>query len=119
MNTILVADDDALFRAIMKRHLTQMGLAVVEASSGKNVLELIRQHQPVACLIDLIMDEQEGLETITEIADLTPRPRVIAVSSNGAYLPWAEDLGADAILHKPIAPDTLKATLAHLGIGTA
>ncbi len=119
MSTIIVADDDALFRAIMKRHLDQMGFLVIEEDSGKNVLALIRQHRPVACLIDLVMDEKEGIETILEIGKLPEKPLVIAVSSNAMYLDLAEAVGADATLCKPVAPATLQDTLSRLGIGAA
>lgn len=118
MKAILVADDDPLFRAIMKRHLDQMGFEVIENASGKGVIAQIRRHHPVACLIDLVMDEKEGIETIGEIAELTSRPKVVAVSSNATYLDLATDLGADASLLKPIAPDRLRSTLDQLGIAS-
>lgn len=116
MKTIIVADDDAMFRMIMQRHLGTMGFAIIENESGKQVAEQIRQYQPVACLIDIIMEEKEGIETITEIAELPHRPKVIAVSSNAFYLDLASECGADAALQKPIALETLKATLGRLGI---
>lgn len=116
MKTIIVADDDAMFRMIMQRHLGALGFRVIEETSGKDVVAQIGQYQPVACLIDLIMEEKEGIETITEVAQLPRRPKVIAVSSNAFYLGMAVDLGADATLQKPIALETLKATLDRLAI---
>ena len=116
MSSILVADDDAMFRSIMKRHLHQMDFDVIENESGKGVTAQIQRLHPVACLIDIIMEEQEGIETIREIAKLENRPKVVAVSSNALYLELAANLGADAILLKPISPDRLRATLSRLGI---
>jgi CheY-like chemotaxis protein len=116
MQTVIVADDDAMFRKIMTRHLGAMGFAVIEDESGKQVAAQIGQYRPVACLIDILMDEKEGIETITEIAQLPLRPKVIAVSSNAFYLEIASELGADATLQKPIALETLKATLERLEI---
>lgn len=118
MRSIILADDDGLFRAIMSRHLTRMGFAVIEEESGKHVLAHIRQHRPVACLIDLVMEGKEGIETIMEIQNLPDKPKVIAVSANPRYLESAEILGADAVLIKPVAPETLQTTLNQLGIAT-
>lgn len=116
MSLILIADDDAMFRAIMTRLLNQMGFDVIEKASGKGVKTAIEQQRPVACLIDLIMDEQEGIETILEIQQLADPPKVIAVSSNAQYLECTPSLGADAILLKPVLPDRLKAALSDLGV---
>jgi CheY-like chemotaxis protein len=116
MSFILVADDDLIFRTIMKHHLNQMGFEVIENESGIGVVAQIGQHHPVACLIDLVMDGKEGIETIGEILELAHRPKVVAVSSNVTYLEFATVLGADASLLKPFLPDKLKSTLNQLGI---
>ena len=119
MPSIILADDDELFRAIISRHLTRMGFDVIEETSGKNVLAQIQRHHPVACLIDLVMDDKEGMETITEIQALTNKPKIIAVSSNPLYLEFAQTLGADAIVTKPVAEESLQATLKQLGVVTS
>jgi CheY-like chemotaxis protein len=116
VSTIIVADDDPLFRAIMKRHLTRMGYTVVEDESGVEVLSQIAQYRPLACLIDIVMDEKEGLETIGAIRRLPDKPKVIAVSSNAFYLDMALPLGADATLEKPVSPEALEGTLKALGV---
>jgi CheY-like chemotaxis protein len=118
MSTILLVDDDALFRAITRRQLQDLGFEVVENDSGKGAMAQIRERQPVACLIDLVMDEQEGIETICEIAEHANRPKVVAVSSNPKYLDLAASLGADVTLCKPISPEVLRTTLSQLGIAS-
>lgn len=116
MKRILVADDDAMFRTIVKRHLNRMGFEVIENESGKGVVDQIRQHRPVACLIDLVMDGKEGIETIEEIAGIAHRPKVVAVSSNAKYLDFATGLGADTSLLKPVSPESLRSALDRVGI---
>lgn len=116
MNTILVVDDDAMFRTIMKRHLQNMGFEVLENDSGMHVTDQITQYKPVLCLIDIVMDEKEGLETIREIQDLPYRPKIIAVSSNNIYLEFATAMGADDSLLKPVSPNTLRAALDRIGV---
>lgn len=116
MRSVIVVDDDAMFRTIMRRHLSQMGFQVIESASGKGVVEQIKVHAPVACLIDLVMDEKEGIETILEIGRLRCPTKVVAVSSNGKFLGFAAGLGADATLLKPVSPDVLRTTLTGLGV---
>jgi CheY-like chemotaxis protein len=116
MNAILVVDDDQMFRTVMKHHLQGMGFSVLENDSGVGVIEQIARHQPAACLIDILMDKKEGLETIEEISGLPDRPKVIAVSSDALYLNIAKEFGIDAALQKPIALETLRKTFEGLGI---
>lgn len=116
MNMILVVDDDTMFRSIMRRHLQNMGFEVIENDSGLNVAKQILHYRPEVCLIDIVMDEKEGLETIREIQSLPYRPKIIAVSSNGMYLDFATELGADDALLKPISSDSLRAALIRIGI---
>jgi DNA-binding response OmpR family regulator len=114
MKKVLVVDDDRMFRTTMKRHLNQLGFEVIENDSGLGVIKQIQQDHPVVCLIDIIMDQQEGLQTILEIVSLANRPKIIAVSSSLQYLDWAIEMGADTTLVKPISPDKLANTLNNL-----
>ena len=116
MKTIIVADDDSMFRAIITRQLSQPGFSVVEKVSGKAVVREIEEIHPVACLIDMVMDEKEGIETIMEIAKLPERPKIVAVSSNQLYLEMAVDLGADPSLKKTVSQQHLQAILSELQI---
>lgn len=116
MKTIIVADDDSMFRAIIIRQLSQLGFSVVEKVSGKGVAREIEEIHPVACLIDIIMDEKEGIETIMEIAKLPERPKIVAISSNSLYLEMEVDLGANASLKKPVFKQRLQAMLSELQI---
>lgn len=116
MSSILIADDDEIYQTLIKAHLDRMGFDVLVESSGKNVISQIRLNQPVACLIDIVMDDKEGIETIMEIADLPNKPKIIAISSHRNYLDMARMLGADDCLMKPITPDDLGTALSGLGV---
>lgn len=119
MDTILVIDDDELFRSITRHHLEAMGYQVVEHDSGIGITKLIAHYWPVACLIDIVMDGKEGIETIMEISALPDRPKIIAVSGNPEYLALVGDLGADLTLVKPVSPDNLRQALVKLGLAPA
>lgn len=114
--TIVLADDDAMFRAVMRRALNALGFGVVEHVSGRGVVEQVTEIAPAACIVDICMDDKEGIETITDIVALAGRPKIVAVSSNALYLELVAGLGADACLVKPVAPARLEQTLRDLGV---
>ena len=73
-------------------------------------------------ITDLIMPEQEGLETITSLKKEYPGIKIIAISGGGrigpeAYLPAAQELGADRVFSKPFdvreLAETVKELLSH------
>ncbi|WP_227816049.1 response regulator [Nitrogeniibacter aestuarii] len=116
MKTILVVDDDETFVAVLSNQLRALGFGVIENTSGTDVLRQIDVHGPVACFIDVVMEAKDGLETMTEIVMRDTRPKLIAVSSNTMYLEWAEGLGVDAVLGKPVFPQQLRELLTRLDI---
>lgn len=116
MNKIIVADDDLQTRTLMKHYLEKMGFEVLLESSGNNVARLVVRHRPVACIIDILMEGKEGVQTICELVDLPHRPKVIAFSQNPVFLQMVDGLGADVRLLKPVTFDTLQQTFQKLGI---
>lgn len=102
---ILVVDDDAQLRDLMRRMLELGGFEAVEAGDGDEALKRLRQ-QPVSLVItDILMPNREGLETIIELRRLQPEVPIIAMSGGGAdnYLLTASKLGAVRTLAKPFS----------------
>jgi hypothetical protein len=115
--TILVVDDDESVRHLLKHYLTSGGYAVVEAANGRQAVEQLKQ-EPVVDLIvtDLVMPEQEGLETIQILHKDHPAVKVIAISGafGGGFLQAAAKFGAHAALGKPISREDLLRTVGNL-----
>jgi CheY-like chemotaxis protein len=112
MPRILIADDDQQIRRLIRRILEPHGHEVTEAADGREAMRLSGEPRPDVLIIDLIMPEMEGLETIREIRADCPHARIIAISGGGmapseAYLHLAERLGADVCLPKPFGPAQL------------
>lgn len=109
---ILVIDDDEHMRGVMVRMLSSAGHEILEAENGKVGTRLYRE-QPVDLIItDLIMPEQEGIETIRELRKENPAVKIIAVSGGGAispeqYLTIAKHLGVVQTLSKPFRKQEL------------
>lgn len=103
---ILVIDDDEQMRILLRQVMEWAGHHVVEAENGRQGMQLQREHQADLVITDLIMPEQEGLETITTLKKEFPGTKIIAISGGGrigpeAYLPAAQELGADRVFSKP------------------
>ena len=113
---VLIVDDDVQVRSFLAALLEVEGYAVVQASNGKQGQAQCQQGDLDLVITDLVMPEQEGLETIHAIRDNWPKLPIIAVSGafGGAYLELAKKLGAEAIIRKPFQPDVVLAEVRRL-----
>lgn len=103
---ILIIDDDVGVRFTLKKLLSSAGYEVIEAPDGRKGMQLFHSTWPDLVITDIIMPEQEGIETIIALKGISPQPRVIAISGGGRLgnkdlLHMADRLGADAVLRKP------------------
>jgi len=107
MTRVLVVDDDQHIRAVLKIFLERTGYEVEESRNGNEALRSHRQHPAALMLIDLIMPDKEGLETIREVRRADPNVKIIAMSGagHGNYLTAAKLLGANAAITKPFSMD--------------
>lgn len=116
MNRILLVDDDDDFRRMIQLTLQKFGYEVIEARNGKEALRLQRESGADVMLTDLIMPEQEGLETIQAFRRQFPHVNIIAMSGGGRYnltdfLATARLFGAKRTLVKPFAKEALLAAV--------
>jgi DNA-binding NtrC family response regulator len=123
MARILVVDDDEILRSTLEQLLTIEGHDVVTAPDGL-VAERVFRAEPFHLIItDIIMPNQEGVETVVTLHREFPNVGVIAMSGGVAmsqnYLAMAARLGAHYTLAKPFTPQQLKdaidETLARVG----
>lgn len=101
---ILVVDDDAGVRSVLASMLEVAGYAVQTAANGKEALDLLAVDSFDLIITDLVMPEQEGIETIKILRRDYPQIRVIAMSGafGGDYLKIAGLLGAHSTMPKPL-----------------
>ena len=113
---ILIADDEAGVRDFLRAALTKDGYEVVEAPDGKKALQTARSGGVDLALVDLVMPEQEGIETIAVLHKEMPGLRIVAMSGafHGQYLEIARKLGADAALEKPFTAEQVCAKVAEV-----
>ncbi|MFC2027681.1 response regulator transcription factor [Chloroflexota bacterium] len=107
---ILAVDDEERILHFLKSKLTASGYEIVTASNGMEALELIQVHEPDLILLDLVMPEMDGFETLERLRGFSDVP-VIIVSAKGADMDKVHglNLGADDYITKPFNPSELVA----------
>jgi CheY-like chemotaxis protein len=120
MALILVIDDIAQMRDLVRRMLERAKHTVIEAEDGERGLAVFAAQDPAIVITDLLMPKREGIETIQQIRRLRPDAKIIAMSGSedlrgkSQYLDAAKRLGADAILAKPFQAAALAAVVDRL-----
>ena len=120
LKKILIADAASLLRRQMAMLLRQYGYETMEAASGPEALELLRQHQDVDLLIlDVVMPVLEGQAVIAQIRSdeqLSGLPILVLTSTEHISLvAECTRAGCDDFLVKPVAQSELLAPRARRG----
>lgn len=108
MANILVVDDAAFMRMMIKDILTKNGLVVVgEAADGSQAVERYQELRPDLVTMDITMPEVDGIEAIKRIRQIDPNARIIVCSAMGqqAMVIEAIQAGAKDFIVKPFQAD--------------
>ena len=119
MPHILLVDDDELLRGALHQILVRAGYDVDDASNGKVAVREYRRQRCDVVIMDIVMPDEEGLGTMSELRRLNPNVKIIAISGGGLgkagdYLGIAQMLGAMRTLAKPFLPEALVAMIAEV-----
>lgn len=111
MAIILIVDDDPTVRLIAGELLRSEDHAIVEAEDGDEALKIVASMAVDLVVLDMLMPNKDGLETIVELRRRNPGIRILAISSGGRMEPGhllrtAMMFGADDCLQKPLRLDT-------------
>jgi CheY-like chemotaxis protein len=113
--TVMVVDDYADVRVILKRWLEEGGYHVIEATGGREAVEMAERERPALILMDLALPEIDGFVATSQIRahpDLSNIP-IIAISAYGELGIDAQlkidpaSVGFNAYLAKPFVPEKL------------
>lgn len=116
---ILIVDDAAFMRMMIKDILTKNGYEVVaEAGNGQEAVELYNEHRPDLVTMDITMPEMDGINSLKAIREIDPEAKVIMCSAMGqqAMVIDAIQAGAKDFIVKPFqAERVLEAVKKTLG----
>lgn len=106
MAKVLIIDDEADFREVIRTFLEIEGHEVVDAEDGEAGVIAARDNDPDLVITDILMPGMEGLEAIMKLMAMNPSIKIIAMSGGGRfqcdlYLDIARNFGAVAAIGKP------------------
>jgi two-component system chemotaxis response regulator CheY len=113
MVKVMVVDDSAFTRKMMRMSIEELDCEVVEAEGGVEALKMYARESPDLVTLDLLMPEMEGPEVLSCLKEVDPAVNVVICSSNVQADARQDvmDRGAVAFLNKPVRPDDLKPVL--------
>ena len=122
MSTVLIVDDDELFRAALASAVKEAGFDVIStAADAMTAIRIAREHKPDLVLLDVLMPGMSGLEIVATIIEDSPKTAVVLLTSSES----SEDMlaavkaGARGYLTKDTPLDKLVASLREVEGGGA
>ncbi|GAB4156989.1 MAG: response regulator transcription factor [Candidatus Promineifilaceae bacterium] len=105
---ILVVDDERRMIRFIRMNLELEGYQVIEASNGLQALEQVRQHVPDLIIMDVMMPELDGFETLRMLREISTVPVILlTVKEDEEDRVRGLELGADDYVTKPFSPREL------------
>ena len=102
---ILVVDDDLIIHTILKSHCETLNHDYMGLFNGNDAANTVKMNDINLVMLDIFMDEKEGLATLRELKTYIPEVPVYAMSSDEFYLDLANNIGACGYLVKPFTLD--------------
>jgi DNA-binding response OmpR family regulator len=110
--TILVVDDDAKIRDLLRLYVEREGHRAVFAADGNEALAAARQHRPDLVLLDVMLPGIDGFEVARRLRDDGDTPILLLTARSGdSDKVVGLDLGADDYVVKPFSPRELMARI--------
>jgi DNA-binding response OmpR family regulator len=112
LQTVLLVDDETNIRLMLRTTLQSVGYTILEASNGREALDIIDKRHPDVMVLDLSMPQLDGMGVLTELKNVRPdkKPRIVILTAYGSISAAvrAIRLGAIDFLEKPISPDEVR-----------
>ncbi len=113
---ILLIEDDAQTRRLLKKLFKNLECEVIEASNGNEGLDLFYDHRPDLVITDIAMPEKDGIQVMIELRRDFPDVKIFAISGAGIkdpgeYLSLAKDVRALRTFVKPVKNSELLAAV--------
>jgi DNA-binding NtrC family response regulator len=100
---VLLVDDEQEFTAVLSQRMQSRGVVVDAVPNGREALEKAKQESYDAVLLDLLMPEMDGIETLKQLLKVNPDLQVILLTGHATVQTGVEaiKLGAMDFLEKP------------------
>jgi two-component system response regulator MprA len=100
---VLVVDDDEIIRRVVRTVLEADDFEVVEASDGRQAIEIVAKDHPLVVVLDVMMPGLDGVEVCRKVRDDGARVLMLTARNDAETETASIDAGADAFLGKPFS----------------
>lgn len=106
---VLIVDDEVEFGRVLSERMEARGLSADTAESGMRAIEMIENRAYDAVILDLMMPEMDGIETLKRLLEINPDLQIILLTGRATMDKGIEavKLGAVEFLEKPADMNTL------------
>ena len=116
MAKILVADDDEVLRKIIRKFLEKEGHTILEGSNGNEVLTILRTEKIDVAILDVVMPDKGGIETLVEMNCSDIEAKVILITGlidteTEVFRNICKQFKAQYIITKPFTKEKLVETV--------
>jgi len=113
---ILVVDDESLVRTMLCDSLEAMGYTAVAAPSGEEALRLVKIERPACILLDIMMPDLDGYDTCAALKAESTTASIpvllVSATTDARVADQAKQVGAAAVLRKPVSMEELRRAVA-------
>jgi two-component system chemotaxis response regulator CheY len=112
---ILIVDDAASTRVLLRKLLEAQGFECSEAASGEEAVRVYHANPPDLVTLDIHMDALSGMAVVQVLLRIDPKARLVIVTSeeDKNFIKELQRMGVKDIVHKPFQPEQLHAAVAH------
>jgi sodium-dependent dicarboxylate transporter 2/3/5 len=82
--TVLLVDDEAQFRASLKKQLSVRGYNVLDVDNGEDAIKIVRHKKPEVVILDQKMPKMDGIQTLKELKKIRPEVQIIMLTGYGS-----------------------------------
>lgn len=110
LTSVLVVDDAAFSRRMLRKYVEAEGCKVLEAANGQQALEIVQQYQPDCILTDLLMPDVDGFELLQTLRKqgCTAPIAIISADIQDTSRQRGVELGAAKFINKPAKEDEVR-----------
>ncbi|WOT05552.1 response regulator transcription factor [Shewanella youngdeokensis] len=121
MDRLLIIEDDLALAGVLLRRMSKQGFECQQCHDASTALLLARQFKPTHVLLDMKLEQENGLKLISPLRQLLPSVTMVLLTGYASIATAVEAirLGADNYLAKPVDTQTLLNALAITPVDTA
>jgi DNA-binding response OmpR family regulator len=113
MACVMIVDDNAALREILRVYLADAGYMIVETGDGENALRLAREEQIALAVLDVILPGCSGVAVLETLRHTSRMPVLLISSLSECEVAW-KAYGANGFMRKPLRPKELVSRVTEL-----